>query len=259
MTRPIWTVLTQSELEEIEAIEKTISDLSQAVIIANVSHIVCDMYEDPWTQKDVVEARVYIDSRQPYSFVYEKINMHSAARDPSDVAKMDYLSRANELLARRRGHLHEFKGRPHERKAFEAKLRKEEIDAHRHYLHELEGMDPGLFVAAAHWLKEYSDYFCALAEFDYEELDVEDFCLMGLERAVVIKTPGSETNNVYSVIAMSQDLTCEETAAQYASGLIKLVESGDESFAEKAQKLRKNLLDAENAMHFCVLSSKKPK
>jgi len=247
MARPISEVLTQIELERIESIDKTVSDFSQAKIVGNIGHIACNVYTDK-NKKEVVQARVYLDSRRFYSPF-----MLCTHRPPSETAKIDYAKRANELLSRRRGHLHAFDGRPHERKAYEATIRGKEIELNRYYLHETNGRDPGLFVAAAHWIKEYSDMFCKMAEEHYVSLGVNDFSLVGFERAVVISVPENEGDPSLFVFAMSEDLTFEEQDAQSLSGLLSF--SGQE-YQKKSAEMRQKLEEAEEKVHLCILGNK---
>jgi len=252
MTRPIHIVLEQRELEKIESLEKSVSEMSKAEIVGNVGHIVCALYMDKKTGKELLQARIYLDPRSSYGIVHRLLGHTRKARTPSEIAKMDYQERAKDLFDKRSKSLDEFRGRWHEIKAFEAGLRGEEIKANRHYLHEREGRDLGLFVAAAHWLKEYSDMFCALAEDHYRQLGVTDFSLLGLERAVVIEAPSIRGNTNLYVFAISQDLACEETAAQYASGLLSL---NGKDYETKAFMLRQKLVEAENEVHLCVLGN----
>jgi hypothetical protein len=250
MIRTIDEVLSPEEVQGLRDIEKQISDKSQAKIVINVAHIECEDCAEK------TEASTYFSPRNPFIMLYNTLMASKRSMSPKAIARMTSKKRENLLFKSRLGHVLEFEGRRHERVAYELMLRKEEIMAHKWYLSRRMAQvtgekeyDAGLFIAAAHWLREHSAAFYDTCRRHHKRFRV-DFSLKGMEKAVVIKAPGDDGNDFYSVIVMSKDLKVEEDMAQVAAGVLTKP-------YDVAKKVREELVKAEQAMHFYVLKTQR--
>jgi hypothetical protein len=250
MVKPTRKVLTPSELEDLGKIEDSVADTGRAEIVRTVEHIECIILGD------VVTANVYSSQRPVYKEIFREFEAEvERAREVERIARMPPKKREMELFFRRIGHSREYGRRMQEWIVLEAGIREEEINAHKWFLSQREGKDVGIYVASAHWLKEYSESFCALGKRHYASFGL-DFELEGMERAVVINAPGKHGGQFYSVLVLNSDLFKEEMAAEKAAGLVKMACEGNPKFGETASRLRYELLKAEEAMHVCVLGRK---
>jgi hypothetical protein len=236
MAKSIDEVLNKEEMLRIEEIKNEVTDISQARIIDNVSHIECNAFGCS------VKVATYTSVDNPYLHTMKK----------SGVRKIPQRMDENELFEKRKNHADVLKGDRHKIMIDELHLRSHDIDVHKYFLSERMQWDVGWFYSTAHWLVDISTEFYDLSSIQHKKLGI-DFDWKAMERAVVIAAPNS-CNKPNYVFAMKRDELVEDLFAQYAGGVVDA--KSQQADFEKARLFREHM-DGLCKKYFCLLDSKK--
>jgi hypothetical protein len=247
MVRTEDEVLTREEKKKLQRYYRQLKNPQEAKILENVMHIECI------PKKSRVFVRTFVSLRSPYDLILPR-HSHKATEAPERPDEMD-------LFDRRRKHKELYDVRRHEYLLDELRIRTEDILAHKWYLSEKMSeeldepdYDSGIFIAAAHWLKEEADKFYKLSE-DQHTAAGSDFEWEAMERAVVISGVTKRGKESLYVIVKQKDLICEENAAQLAGGVID--HDSRELNLDRAQQAREKFSKMHTTKHFCILKSYK--
>lgn len=229
MVKSIEEALDEEEIQKVRQLQKDMADKHEGDILENVRHIEC--------QTTDTEAKVY---------TYESLHNPYAHLISVQKTKKKRPTESSERIR-----LQDVKASQIRKDILKAELRfrTRDIQTTKQLLtHEL-GYDVGLVMAAAYWLKAFSNDFYYTSNEHHEGAYRNYFEWEGMEKGIVIRAKNSQENTEHYVLVRRHDVKQEENLSQYVAGVA--------TSREKAEKVGGIVRDCIKRMHitehFCIL------